>query len=295
MDKYAVLILAHSDPAQLRRLIYSLDSEYFDIFVHVDKKIDISQFCFQEYTLRHSELHVLDNRVKVYWGDISIVTATLNMYKAAFNRKRYARFITLSGLDYPLLSNSDIFNAFSDPNIEYIMGHPLEDKGKHKVQRLYFMHSRLLNRVFGFIYNKLHINLGHAVFHSPAGEPWNFYFAPQWHALSYEFVKYMLSFVDENPYYLRRFKHTYAPDELMIPTLLFNSEFKSHALRTDFPPNVHYNFKTAIHCLNYEPIIEVFDENSFDMIINSGKCFTRKLCSGKSETLIEMIDAHRAE
>ena len=297
MKKYALLILGHTDPSHMRRLIYSLDYEHFDIYVHIDKRQDISKFHFERYILNFSKLFVITDRIPVYWGDISIVYATLEMYRAAMRQMRYERFITLSGLDYPIKSNKDIFQILSDSQKEYIMGNPFEESDLHKVECFYCMKKRIINKIINRVtttlYRNTRISFGASNLTLSTGERWEFYFAPQWHALSYEFVEYMFQCLDNHPEILERFEHVYAPDEIAIPTILFNSKFKDRAIQSDFPPRTHYNQKTAIHYLNYGPVIEVFDENSFDSIVNSGKCFARKLCSNKSDTLIKMLDAYR--
>ena len=99
----------------------------------------------------------------------------------------------------------------------------------------------------------------------------------------------MFSVLEQN--HIRNwFRYSYAPDELMIPTILFNCEkFRNRALACNFPDNTHYNEKTALHYLNYDPFIEVYDEKSFDKIINSDKMFVRKVTSEKSKILTDMI------
>ena len=79
MKKYAFLILAHTDPIHLQKLVYSLDFEHFDIYIHIDKKQDITKFQFDQYTLKYSELFIIQDREFVYWGDISIVHATVTL------------------------------------------------------------------------------------------------------------------------------------------------------------------------------------------------------------------------
>lgn len=112
--KFAFLILAHEDPDHLRRLIHALDDPHFDFFVHVDRKADLDSFRFGSYQLQHSTLTVLENRITTYWGDMSLVDAMLAMYRRAYETQNYDRYITLSGLDYPLVSNQEIYDSLSD-------------------------------------------------------------------------------------------------------------------------------------------------------------------------------------
>lgn len=297
MKKYAFLILAHADPIHLRKLVYSLDFEHFDIYIHIDKKQDITSFQFGKYTLKHSDLFIIEDRVSVHWGDISVVHATLKMYMTAFKNKKYERFITISGLDYPIKNNREIYEEFSTPQVEFIMGYPLKQHDRHKVECIYFMKKGIVNKIYNRItytlYHKLSICLKKSRLQLFTGEEWEFYFAPQWHALSFEFVEYMLSQLNNHPEILQRFAHSYAPDEILIPTILFNSPYKNKALCSSAPDGTSYDEVSTIHYLNYSPVIEVFDENSFDRLVHSGKCFARKLNSNKSESLIEMLDKHR--
>ena len=46
MTKQAILIMAHNNLDLLNKLIELLDSDYFDIFLHIDKKSDIMRLIF---------------------------------------------------------------------------------------------------------------------------------------------------------------------------------------------------------------------------------------------------------
>ena len=287
--KCAFLILAHTDPVQLRRLVHALDYPNFDVFIHVDLKQDIRSFEFDQYSLRYSKLTVLDNRYRVFWGDISIVHATLAMYRAAFASGDYDRFVTLSGLDYPLLSNEIIAERLSDHSVEFIMGNTIETKEYHKVEKFHFGKLGRVGKVLTALLSTLRIRKSRYI--TVGHEKWDIYFAPQWHALSRKCVEYILHSLDNHPHILKYFANSYAPDELLIPTILFNSEkFRSKALRSTFPAGTHYNDKTAIHYINYEPFVEVFRENRYPELISSQKLFCRKVKTGVSDTLMDMID-----
>lgn len=56
---------------------------------------------------------------------------------------------------------------------------------------------------------------------------------------------------------------------------------------------LNFNLLTPLHYLRYEECIRVWDENAYDDIIASGKPFVRKLVSGKSERLIEMLEERK--
>ena len=290
--KYAFLILAHTDPQQLRRLVHALDDPRFDMYIHVDGKADIASFEFEKYALRYSKMTVLEQRYKVYWGDISIVNATLAMYRKAMDSDRYDRFITLSGLDYPIQSNDVIAQVLSDPAVEFIMGNIITRPEYHKVERRYFWKLKRPGILLTRLLNLCRVKKPRYI--TVDNSKWDIYFAPQWHALSFPCVKTLLHVLDSNPHILRYFKYAYAPDELLIPTVVFNSpEMKHRTLRCSFPEETHYNEKTAVHYLNYDPVIEVFTVSKYQQIIDSGKLFFRKARSGVSDELLDMIDETR--
>ena len=280
--------MAHTDPDILRKLCEALDDSRFDLYIHIDKKVDITSFHIEKYTLKHSKLYVLENRVNVRWGDISVVDATINMYRQAHETGNYFRYVTLSGLDFPIKSNDEIYNTLIRDNIEFIQGNPVRGTELHKVKNFYFKKLGKLGGVISRAMKLLRIERKQDLMID--GKAAQIYFAPQWHALSGNFVEYMLATIQNNDSIRKVFYFSLAPDELLIPTILFNNEeFKKRAIASDFPMDTHYNAKSTLHYLNYDPVIEVFDENSFEKIINSGKLFVRKVRSGKSDKLIELI------
>lgn len=108
MDKIAILILAHKNPSQLTRLIQAMDDERFDFFVHIDAK---SRMSFTLPKSLISKVYVDDVlRIKTYFNDFSLVEATCSVMRSAFNKKKYKYFVLLTGQDYPIKSNDDIYN-----------------------------------------------------------------------------------------------------------------------------------------------------------------------------------------
>lgn len=59
------MIAAHTDPIQLRRLVFSLNGEDIEFFIHIDKKSDIQPF-LRELNLEN--VHFLKNRISTSWG-----------------------------------------------------------------------------------------------------------------------------------------------------------------------------------------------------------------------------------
>jgi len=289
--KIAFLIAAHGDPAVLKRLVTALDYKMFDIYIHIDKKADISKFNFSSYNLKYSRLIILNNRVKVYWGGISQVDAFLLMCRLAENEGDYCRYVTLSGIDYPLKSNREIYETLATPDKEFIMGNKEEESWKYT--DYFFKSLGIFGKVLTRVLRLLHVK------RKPLkidGKEVDIYFAPSWYALSGECIRYVLSEIDSHKEYMEFFRHTFGPDELLVPTIVFNSStFKDRTLRSDFPAGTHYNEKPALHYINYEPVVQVFKAEDYNKLMSSGKLFTRKVRSGESDSLMDMIDNARAK
>ena len=63
--KIAHLILAHSAPQQLERLIDRLTHQDAYFFIHIDAKISLDLF---GYLTSKERVYLVSNRVKVSWG-----------------------------------------------------------------------------------------------------------------------------------------------------------------------------------------------------------------------------------
>lgn len=297
--KYAFLILAHTDPRQLHRLVHALDDPRFDVFVHVDAKSDIAAFEFEKYSLRHSRLTVLEERRRLYWGDISIVHAMIALYRKAYESGEYARFITLSGLDYPIRSNEEIYGALLNLNVEYIRAIPLP---RWQLYRLRYV----CVWKFGSLMTRCSMGLSRRGFlrHPDKlklrGEYIPVYFGSQWHALSRPCVAYLLETLDQDRGIIRFFRFAYAPDELLIPTIVYQSPFRAEVLQDRYPEesDIEALFQElpAIHYLRRENRnLVAFTETEYADLRSSGKLFFRKARTGVSDRLLDMIDEARKD
>lgn len=298
--KFAFLILAHEDPAQLRRLVHALDDPHFDVFVHVSASAELEAYGFETYRLRHSRLTVLENRIRTYWGDMSLVDVMLALYRRAFETGSYDRYITLSGLDYPLKSNREILQVLSDTGREFISARPLGKDLDFKIRGIYLWKYHLLARISRHLVCNYRVRMHPSKLKIRKTDTKRsaVYFSSQWHALTGNFVGYMLKTLEENPKITRFFRYAYAPDELLIPTILFNSPFADRAISGAFPENQDFEelfvALPAIHCLRRENRnVVIFREADYDALMASGKLFCRKVRTGISDSLMDKIDRNR--
>ena len=110
--KHAFLILAHEDENMLRRIVNRI-SILGPVFVHVDAKTNISEWRCDDLPCTF-----VKERIPVFWGDWSMVEATILLMEEALTDSSLTRFTLLSGSHYPIISNKKIaLKALESGNI----------------------------------------------------------------------------------------------------------------------------------------------------------------------------------
>lgn len=106
MEKHAFLIIAHTDWSLLKTLVSLLDYELNDIYIHIDAKVPAK--AIPDIICSKSNLYMLEHRISVAWGDISVVEAEYLLFEIAYNNSHYGYYHLLSGVDLPLKSKEYI-------------------------------------------------------------------------------------------------------------------------------------------------------------------------------------------
>ena len=235
--KIAYLILAHDAPKHLSRLVRALDSANSTFVIHVDRKSDIAPFR-ERVSQRNATF--LDERVAVYWGEFSIVQATIQLMKTALNHSSCPDYLCLlSGSDYPL-RGPDYIDAFLCRNkgCEFInlVPMPCDDVGK-RINRLqeYRLQTpqdgrfarAIIARLNRFINEMLKVRRDHL----KVLKDMTPYAGSQWWTLTQNASRYILEFIDSRPDVIQFFRNTYLPDESIIHTIIGNSKFSPKAVR----------------------------------------------------------------
>ena len=116
--KHAYLIIAHSSFTLLKELIGALDDIRKDIYLHIDSKVD---WKITEFHTNFSSLFVLPTRIDARWGDYSLVQVELLLFETAYKNGRYAYYLLLSGVDFPI-KNQDFIHHYCEihQGVEYI-------------------------------------------------------------------------------------------------------------------------------------------------------------------------------
>ena len=83
MRNICVLILAHKNIEQLKRLCRRINNTYIHIIIHLDKKMSVSKDDVNDLMAVSSQLHVCSERYSCTLDDWSLVEATLTMIRDA--------------------------------------------------------------------------------------------------------------------------------------------------------------------------------------------------------------------
>lgn len=277
--RIAHLILAHTAPAQLERLIMRLEHPDADIYIHIDGKTGMDGF---KKLTAHPNIFFIQHRVKVYWGSYNIVKATLNGFKQIINSgKEYGYLNLLSGQDYPLKPAGHIHQFLTNQPVTAFMNYKLFEpdwlealprielyhlnnyqlRGKFEIQKLV---NQLLPK------RKLPYGL------VPVGRS-------QWFTIPMDCAKYIIDYWDSHARLRRFIRLTWAPDEFIFQTILYNSTYRNIMQNNDLR-YIDWSAGGA------SPKTLTMDDAS--KLLNSGKLFARKFDMTKDAAIMDIIDKH---
>ena len=277
--KFAYLILAHGSFHLLKELLTALDSPDNDIYVHMDLKVQYDEAAFLE-GMRYSKVCFLKNRVKVRWGHISIVEATLNLLTEAV-KGDYDYIHLLSGVDFPIKSQSYIQRFFEENRgkefVDFSKTHDHDTLVKRTIWRPFVPgrpgeRSGFLMRVNGQcvrLQRMLHI---HCI--SPLE---NLRTGSQWFSITKSLAEEL---VDQKERILKRYRHVFIPDEMFLQTFLYENKYMDRVYNPD---------DERARCCRYIDWDRggpyVWQDDDFRELVNSPYLWARKF----SEANLELV------
>ncbi len=274
----AHLILCHSDPQQLKRLADRLLHSNADVYIHVDKKTDVTPFTT---LLTGNNIHFITNRVKVYWGDYSIVQATINGFEQILaTGKPYDYIQLMSGQDYPL-QRIEAFHAHltKHPGKVFMHYESVEEQWQEALPRIrqyYFSNLKiprgtyLVEKMVNALLPKRRLPAGIVAMGRS-----------QWFTASRESVAYIVDYIKREPWVSRFFKYSWAADELIFQTILYNSPFRQHMVNDNL---LYLDWSAGAA----SP--KVLTTADAPAIVASGKFFGRKFNAGTDCEILDFLD-----
>lgn len=302
MARLAFLISAHTDAEHLRRLLGSLPREA-DKYIHVDLKADIAGFTAVTDDPR---AHFTTRRTNIVWGSVLQVEYQMQLIRDVLDSGReYDYLISMSGQDYPLWSNARI-NRYFDAAAGREILHGICLAGLDYARRDYTVYRPLNDRPwpFGSVRSKLRVALRHLLkavgvrkqlSFTAGGRHYRLHKGGSWWAITPRLARHALSEWEGNSALRRYFRTSFAPDETFLQTVAFSSS--EFAPRCTLHEGDYRSLAelTPLTYIDYNPVIKILTEEDFPALVASGKMFCRKTVTGRSDRLMDMIDARRAE
>lgn len=272
----AHLILVHSKPMQLDRLVKRLTHKNDVVFIHVDRKSNHTDFDFVLHNQKN--IFFVKDRVDVKWGSYTMVQATINGFKEIIASGLNIDYVNLlSGQDYPLKPIAD-FNDFLIKNPGKAFMHCLDienewTEAKFRVQEYNFNDWEFpgkyrLQQLINFFMPKRTMPEGMVA----VGRS-------QWFTISLKHVVFIVNRLEASTHLVRFFKLTWASDEFVFQTLLFNSNFKKDIVGN----NLRY--------IDWSEGLEnpkILTKIDFNAMMESGAFFARKF--KENDEVLDMID-----
>lgn len=225
------------------------------------------------------------------------------LYTCVHSKICFERVFLLTGQDYPLWSNEKIICELNDnPHKEYVIGlnisevknpkkipskiilyHFFRDMNNvpYRIKKIFSGSSRILMRLLPFR-KKPYIMV--------KGKRWDVYQSSSYMCITFELAQYVLDELVVNKELMKYFRFSFVPEEMVIPTIIFNSPYKVNA--TIYKKGVYDGLKSlsAVTYFNYNKEIQVFSLKDYEELKESDKMFARKFASDISETLMNKLD-----
>jgi len=283
--KIAILILAHKNIDQVRKLVDVLKRD-FEVFIHFDKRFPVPAGIAEEH------VHVADRRYTTYWGSYYTQLAILELLKQAHSQS-CDYYMLISGQDLPLMTNERIKTFVSDnyKDIFYHFELPRESLGLDGGQQrmtLYWdtkyesgnsLIRPLILPIKGAFYSirKLQTSLG---IYRPL--QFRLFCGSLWLNLTNNAVTYILEFIEKNPWYIKRYKLTRCTDEIFFHSILLGFDYNGkNAVVNDDMRYIDWTSGPQ-----YPRTLTMVDYRN---CIQSGRLFGRKFDQLVDEEIIEKI------
>lgn len=230
--KHAYLIIAHNEPEILKTLLYMLDDNRNDIYLHIDQRAEAMYQDLSSFDMKKGKLHLMNDRIKVYWGDISMVEVEYLLFVTAFENGPYAYYHLLSGVDLPIQSQDYIHSFFEQHTGKEFVSFWLDPNNEkdlaRKVNRYYFFTPYLKNkkewshRLTAPLRN-ITLGIQKIIGYKRKHSFKEFKKGSQWISITHPFCQYL---INTQSSVLKEFKYTLCPDEIFLQTVLWNSPFR---------------------------------------------------------------------
>lgn len=281
MGRHAFLILAHQDFEVLQYLISALDNSKNDLFLHFDQKVKI----LPKIMYRDAKLYILEERIDVRWGDLSMLKAEFALFSKAKKHGPFQHYHVLSGLHFPLRPLEEIYLYF-EKKVNYSVLQKMVGSQYEfdlKLRRFHFF-SRNIN-LTKKPYQKLANMIwrlclkAQRVLNIRRNTSYDYVKSSQWLSLTEEALDHLLAQMN---HLLNIYKYTLCADEFFVATALSNSHLKDR---------VYYEKNYLQQDFNGGTNPKTYNMEDYNDLIQSSCLFARKF--GTADLKILDLLSHR--
>lgn len=217
--RVAIGVLAHERPDQVRKLIEALADGDVVIVLHVDARCPLP---VAEFVPEGSNVVLVENRVKVWWGHLSVVDAAIEIMRAAAALEPEA-FSLISGACWPTRAPHAIVERLCAEGPRAPAGHlgaaPMRPGWWTRLDRFHLSRPAPKLVKMGTVWIGIRLPRRRR---SRIPPPYGMNF---WLDLRGDVLAWVVAELDRDPGYRRAFRFTHLADEVFFNTLLMNSRF----------------------------------------------------------------------
>ncbi len=236
LERHAFLIMAHSDFESLKYLLFALDDERNDIYIHVDKRTRYVDFDEISSWVKKAGLFFTP-RIKVYWGHHSLMDSEMILFKTAAANGHYHYYHLLSGVDFPIKSQDYIHEFFHNKDQEFLSYHFEGDYGDEFLYKIKYYHplmkwvgrgkfdgpgirQKFLARLSHFSWQLIEKQKQFGIDRTKKYPDYTFVKGDNWCSVTDDFVRYVIS---KERLINKIAKWTNCQDEFFLQTIAYNS------------------------------------------------------------------------
>lgn len=283
-NKEAILIMCHNNLNILKKTISLLDSEFFDFYVHIDKKSnieinDIKNIC------KRSQIYVF-KEIKIRWADYSQVQCEIFLLNKAVKGK-YSYYHLISGVDMPLKKPKEIYDFFENSKNKEFITFEADIIPKIKIDwiRYYYFFGRIsknskIVKILEFCSILIQKILG---INRIKDRNIIYMNGDNWFSITHKLVLYVLS---QQQLLERQYRYTKSPDEIFLQTIVYNSNFKNNLYNKNYNNN-HDSCMRKIDWNRGRPYTYRIED--FDELISSNCMFARKFDEKKDIKIVNKL------
>ena len=286
MKKHAYLIMAHTQPELLKKLLKMLDNERNDIYLHIDSKAKDYPLDEIAAVLQKSKC-IFTERTDVKWGSYSQIHCEMVLLKEAV-KTEHAYYHLLSGMDLPIKSQEQIFAFFEKYNgLEFVDedGATISEAALSRVKYTHKFYGKAgsVKDILGALSVKGQKLLG--VDKTQKYGNIIFQKGRNWFSITHGLAKLV---VEKEDWIQEVFGQSVCGDELFLQTVARNSEYAEKICNPNTMPEVpdtrYIDWKRGSNNNPY-----VFREDDFEELKNALGLFARKFDLNVDKKIVEKL------